>query len=156
MALPPCSEGQGSWACLGGVGLTVWQKTTSRRCCRLRQAAMVGARSCMSRKTIAFLALSLIMTTQSVSVVSRGYRASLHSPAHREACLKRLKSETWNPTKVPIPDPHCPHLPLHLLPLPGPMLWSQMAPHSAWEDPASNLPAGNISANSNASLTPGH
>ena len=59
---------------------TVWQKTTSRRYCRLRKLAMVGALSCMSRKTIAFLALSLIMATQSVRVVSSGYRASLHSP----------------------------------------------------------------------------
>lgn len=43
--------------------------------------AMVGALSCISRNTMAFLALSLIRDTQSVSVVRRGYRASLHSPA---------------------------------------------------------------------------
>lgn len=42
---------------------------------------MVGALSCISRNTMAFLALSLIRDTQSVSVVSRGYSASLHSPA---------------------------------------------------------------------------
>lgn len=33
---------------------------------------------------MAFLALSLIREVQSVSVVSRGYRASLHSPARLE------------------------------------------------------------------------
>lgn len=60
--------------------LTVWQKTTSRRYCTLRSMAMVGARSCMSRNTIDFFALSLIIATHSVSVVSRGYSASLHSP----------------------------------------------------------------------------
>lgn len=42
---------------------------------------MVGALSCISRNTMAFLALSLIRDAQSVSVVRRGYRASLHSPA---------------------------------------------------------------------------
>ncbi len=41
---------------------------------------MVGALSCMSKKAIDFLALSLIMATHSVRVVKRGYRASLHSP----------------------------------------------------------------------------
>lgn len=41
---------------------------------------MVGALSCISRNTMAFLALSLIRDAQSVSVVRRGYRASLHSP----------------------------------------------------------------------------
>lgn len=45
---------------------------------------MVGALSCISRNTMAFLALSLIREAQSVSVVSRGYRASLHSPASTE------------------------------------------------------------------------
>lgn len=70
-------------------GLTVWQKTTSRRYCRLRKVAMVGALSCMSRKTMAFLALSLIMATQSVRVVSSGYRASLHSPGTRKGQLRR-------------------------------------------------------------------
>lgn len=60
--------------------LTVWQKTTSRRYCTLRSMAMVGARSCISRNTIDFFALSLIIATHSVSVVSRGYSASLHSP----------------------------------------------------------------------------
>lgn len=47
----------------------------------MRLVAMVGALSCISRNTMAFLALSLIRDAQSVSVVSRGYRASLHSPA---------------------------------------------------------------------------
>lgn len=42
---------------------------------------MVGAESCISRNTMAFLALSLIRDAQSVSVVRTGYRASLHSPA---------------------------------------------------------------------------
>lgn len=42
---------------------------------------MVGALSCISTNTMAFLALSLIREAQSVSVVRRGYRASLHSPA---------------------------------------------------------------------------
>lgn len=59
-------------SCAPLPGLTVWQKTTSRRYCRLRYVAMVGALSCISRNTIAFLALSLIMATQSVRVVSRG------------------------------------------------------------------------------------
>lgn len=45
---------------------------------------MVGALSCISTNTMAFLALSLIREAQSVSVVSRGYRASLHSPASME------------------------------------------------------------------------
>lgn len=48
----------------------------------MRLMPMVGALSCISRKTMAFFALSLIRDTQSVSVVRRGYRASLHSPAH--------------------------------------------------------------------------
>lgn len=50
---------------------------------------MVGALSCISRNTMAFLALSLIRDTQSVSVVSRGYRASLHSPARCNTHTKR-------------------------------------------------------------------
>lgn len=45
---------------------------------------MVGALSCISRNTMAFLALSLIREAQSVSVVRRGYRASLHSPVGLE------------------------------------------------------------------------
>lgn len=56
----------------------------------VRLPAMVGALSCISRNTMAFLALSLIRDTQSVSVVSRGYRASLHSPARREALVSGL------------------------------------------------------------------
>lgn len=60
--------------------LTVWQKTTSRRYCSDRSMAIVGALSCISRKTMDFLAVSLIMATHSVSVVRRGYNASLHSP----------------------------------------------------------------------------
>lgn len=73
------------WVCLSHLDdvcvLTVWQKTMSRRYCSDTSMAIVGAVSCMSRKTIDFLALSLIMATQSVSVVRRGYSASLHSPA---------------------------------------------------------------------------
>lgn len=62
---------------------TVWQKTTSRRYCSDSSMAMVGALSCISRKTMDLLAVSLIMATHSVSVVRRGYSASLHSPAGR-------------------------------------------------------------------------
>ena len=85
------------------VARTVWQKTTSRRYCRLRKLAMVGALSCMSRKTIAFLALSLIMATQSVRVVSSGYRASLHSPGTREGRLRRWRAGGPSPALPPCP-----------------------------------------------------
>lgn len=55
---------------------------------------MVGALSCISRNTMAFLALSLIREAQSVSVVSRGYRASLHSPVGLEVQTQTCRTHT--------------------------------------------------------------
>lgn len=75
------------------VLLTVWQKTTSRRYCSERAMAIVGALSCISRKTMDLLAVSLIIATHSVSVVRRGYNASLHSPAkhtHRKCRYRQI------------------------------------------------------------------
>lgn len=81
--------------------LTVWQNTTSLRYCSDKLMAIVGALSCISRNTMDFLALSLIMATHSFRVVRRGYRASLHSPrAINHTANIRNRHKTGQPTYI--------------------------------------------------------
>lgn len=84
---------------------TAWQKTTSRRYCSDSSLAMVGAESCISRKTMALLAVSLIMVTHWVRVERTGYSASLHSPANTPSSGQTRPSQLRASSSDPTPPP---------------------------------------------------